>query len=420
MALSRRLSALVRPDLVTAAARFPAPVAMALLATVLIALSIEEVIPRNSERLERALYGAGAVFLAGVACGILLEGGRAVWRVAGQLAAVALGTTAALALYSLWLMPPFLIASLALLVIAAPGFAAGGTPIRFWVFNVRSAFAALVGAVGAGAFVFGFWAILATLRALFDLSIPHRLVGHAAAVGFVLVLPLYWLAFQPRVQDLDAEEPPSDILLRAVVALTDFVFLPLLVIYTVILHAYAAKIAIEAALPRGQIGWMASIFLGLGYFVFLLAVPQLGRLARLRESFRLAWPPATLVPAGLLALALRERVQAYGVTEERYLIGVAAVMAVLLFLAWLPRRRLDPRLVPTVAAGLLLVAAAGPLSAPFQTARSQASVSRRCWMPRAGLPAAVTIRSGRPRGVRRREATFSPSSRSWRDDERCT
>ena len=127
-----------------------------------------------------------------------------------------------------------------------------------------------------------------------------------------------------------------------------------------------------ATLPRGQIGWMVSIFLALGYLAFQLATQRQGPLPALRDFFRLAWPPATLMPAGLLALALRERVQTYGVTEERYLIGIAALAAVLLLLAWVPKRRLDPRLVPAVAVGLLLVAAVGPLSARLLSVRSQA------------------------------------------------
>jgi hypothetical protein len=372
MPLAQRFAVILRPDLLAAGTRFPVPAAAALLATVLIILRVEEVIPPGSDPYERVLSGAGTAFAAGVALGIWLDGRGRPAALAGQLAALAVGVGAGLALYSLWLTPAMLLAALALLTIAAPGFAAGGTPIRCWTFNIRSAFAALVGAVGAGVFVLGFWAILATLGKLFDLSISYRLVSHAGTVGFVFVLPLYWLAFQPRVQELGPDEPPPDILLRAVAVLTDFIFLPLLVAYAAILHAYAAKIAINAVLPRGQIGWMVSIFVGLGYLAFQLATSRQSPLPRLRQFFRRAWPPATLVPAGLLILALRERVQAYGMTEDRYVLAVIAVGAVMLILAWVPKRQLDPRLVPAVAAGLLLIGAFGPIAARLVTVRSQA------------------------------------------------
>jgi hypothetical protein len=369
---ARRFTAVLRPDVLAAATRFPIPTAAAALATVLTILMVEDVISHNSEPSERLLYGAAVAFVAGVAAAIWLDGRGRRTALAGQLAALALGAYAGLILHSLWLTPPMLIAALASLTIAAPGFAPGGTAIRCWIYNIRSGFAALVGAVGIGAFVLGFWAILATLHSLFDLRIPDRLVAHAAAVGFLFVLPLFWLASQPGVQEVDEGET-SDSLPRAVAALTDFIFLPLLVAYAAILHAYAAKIAVDAVLPRGQIGWIVSTFLALGYAAFLLAVPRQSPLPRLRDSFRRAWPPATLLPVVLLALALRERVQAYGVTEERYLLAIVALAAALLVLFWAPKRRLDPRFPPAVAAGLLLIAAIGPAAARLVTVQSQAN-----------------------------------------------
>jgi hypothetical protein len=373
MSLSRRFAAILRPDLLTAAVRFPVPVAAALLAMILIVLRSEDVISRKDELYGRVLYGCAAAFAAGVAGRIWLEArNRPAELLSVQLAAIAIGVGAAFAVNSLWLTPPMLLGCMALLVVAAPGLSAGGTPARFWSFNITSTFAALVGALGAGAFVLGLWAIFETLKTLFDLRLPYRLMGHVTTVGFVLVLPLYWLALQPKVLNLEADEPPPDVQLRALAVLTDFILIPLVVAYTVILHVYAAKIAVDAALPRGQIGWMISIFLALGYLSFLLAFPRHSPLPGLRRLFRLAWPPATLVPIGLLALALRERMQTYGVTEDRYLIGIVAAAAALLIVAWLPKWRLDVRLVPVIAAGLLLIAASGPTAARLMSVHSQA------------------------------------------------
>jgi hypothetical protein len=49
-----------------------------------------------------------------------------------------------------------------------------------------------------------------------------------------------------------------------------------------------------------------------------------------------------------------------------------ALSAMLLLLAWLPRRRLDPRVVPAAAAGLLLIGSVGPLALRSLTVHSQA------------------------------------------------
>jgi hypothetical protein len=374
MTVFERLGAVMRPDLATAAVRFPTPAMAAVLATFVMVAAIEGRIPFGGERFERMLYGAAVAFIAGVAIRIWLEGrNRRNELAAGQLAALAFGVAAAFSLYSLWLTPALLLASLALFAAAAPGFSRAGTLGRFWLFNVRSAFAAVLGAVGAAAFALGFWAVLATLQSLFDVRISWRLVSHATAVGFVLVLPLYWLALQPRVHELHDDEAPPDLLLRAVAALTDFIFLPLIIVYAVILHLYAAKIAVVATLPRGQLGWMASTFLCLGYLAYVLALPRRGLLPGIRSFFRLLWPLATAVPVGLLVLALYQRVQAYGMTEGRYLGAVVALIAGLLILAWRPGRQLDDRLVPAIAGGVLLIGAVGPLAARATTVHSQAA-----------------------------------------------
>ncbi len=368
-----RLGRVIRPDLVSALKRFPIPIAAALVASVTLIMRMEHLLAPDGEYDDRVLLGAATAFATGMAGRILLEGAnRPAGTILSQTVAVFPGLGAALAYSSLWLSPTILIAALALIVIAAPGMSAGGTPIRFWVFNTRSVLAGLIGLVGAGLFVIGLWAILATLRSLFELQISHRLVSYASIVGFSFVLPVYWLSLQPKISEIEDREPLPDMVLRAGAGLTDFIFVPLLAIYAVILHVYAAKIAIDAALPRGQIGWMVSVFLGLGYLTFLLALPEQSPLASARRLFRSFWPPATLIPVGLLALGLQKRIQDYGITEDRYLIAAVALYAALLFLVWLPRRQLDVRLVPAVAAGLLLIGDIGPLSADFMTVHSQA------------------------------------------------
>ncbi len=366
------MAGLVRPDILTAAARFPVAAASAIAATCLIILRTEDIVA-SGDLHEQRLYGLLVAFLASAAFGIWLDG-RGHWAaVAGQIAAIGLGVLGGFALFALWLSPPLLATALALAVVAAPGLARGGSATRFWTYNIRSGFAALIGAAGAAVLFVGLLATLETLKSLFNLNIPYRLWSHASTVSGTLLLPLYWLAFQPRVAALDAEGSPPDILSRAVAAITDFALLPLLVVYTVILHVYAVKIALDGTLPQGRIGWFVSVFLALGYLLFLIAYAPRSPLPRLRRLFRLVWPAATIIPVVLLALALQTRVAAYGITQDRIAIAVIALAAIVLVVAWLPRRSLDPRLVPLVGAALVLVTSIGPLSARLISVQTQSA-----------------------------------------------
>lgn len=363
---------LARADLVAALVRFPVAVAAAAIGTSLVLLRTGTVIPAN-DAFHQALYGLSAAFLAGAAFSLALDGRGRRAAAGGQIAAVAAGLGVGSFAHELWLSYPHVMVALTAFLMAAPGLALGATPIRFWTHNIRSGFAALIGLAGMGVAVLGVFAILWTLGSLFDLRIPDTVHAQVMVVGLGLLLPLYWLAFQPRPGGMEAGEPKPDILLRTVAALVDFAFVPLLLAYAVILHAYGARIAVEGALPRNQVGWFVSVFLALGYLVFLLSFSSSSPLPRLRRLFRLAWPRLTLAPVVLLALALRARVVAYGVTEERVLVGVVALAAALLFAAWCVQRRLDPRLVPLTFGTLALLVAVGPLSAKRLTVQSQSA-----------------------------------------------
>ena len=72
----------------------------------------------------------------------------------------------------------------------------------------------------------------------------------------------------------------------------------------------------KAALPSGEIGWVATTYLVAGYGLYLLADGLPVALCPLRQAFRLAWMPGTAVPLLLLGLATSARIDQYGVTES--------------------------------------------------------------------------------------------------------
>ncbi len=159
---------------------------------------------------------------------------------------------------------------------------------------------------------------------------------------------------------------------RGVSVLVNYVLVPVIFIYAVILHAYAVKIALEQSLPEGQIATIVTIFALGGTGAWLIAWPWRDEGTRLLRWFIRGWFWLTIVPAILLAIAIWRRISDYGVTPDRYgillvAIWVAALTAYLAF----RRNRADMRAILGGFAVLLLIGSAGPMGANGLTISSQ-------------------------------------------------
>jgi hypothetical protein len=84
------------------------------------------------------------------------------------------------------------------------------------------------------------------------------------------------------------------------------------------------------------------------------------------------WALPTIVPLILLALALRQRIADYGLTPQRYDLGLFGVALAIIVLAQIaPRLRGDMRVVPAVGAVCLFLASFGPWGVITASAASQ-------------------------------------------------
>jgi hypothetical protein len=146
---------------------------------------------------------------------------------------------------------------------------------------------------------------------------------------------------------------------------------PLAVFYGAIIYAYIIYIALQGAVPKGQVGYFVGGYAAFGVVVYVLAFPLDDGGRRLIGLFRRYFFFALVAPIGLLAVAAWLRIADHGLTEWRYLLVVVtswlAAMAVL-FIAR-PRSRLA--LLPLSLAVLLLVGGFGPWGATQLSLASQ-------------------------------------------------
>ena len=366
------------PHLKETPLRFPLAFACAVASSAIVILSIHDLSLLDDDQiLGRSLWFCVIgffLFLAGHLLGeslawprprtiliTLAAGGLLAWRVATA------------DLDSFWSsgLNLFLAPACVLAVMAAAFVRARQADDALWHFNRLAwfgcAFGLLAGLVLGG----GLSGAFAALDALFGVKVPGELYGDIWTLSLGLLTPWLALAGIPRsfaAPEVSAEQP---LVPRPIAFLASYILIPLAIGYFAILYAFMVKIAVLWELPKGEVAVLIMGYAGFGVAAHLIAYP-------LRESgpwhvraFHRWFYPALLVPAGLLALAIWVRVEAYGVTEDRYLVMAFAAWLLLLAPFMTLRPATGLKAAPLSLAVLLALGSFGPWGAEELSKRSQ-------------------------------------------------
>jgi hypothetical protein len=192
--------------------------------------------------------------------------------------------------------------------------------------NVQMAWSAVRALLIAGILYLLYAAIAYTIKSLFE--IPHKVwdgwYEQAALLLFCGLAPVLFFAM---------EDCPESIEIRRFWAvLLNWVLTPALLIYTVVLYVYAAKILFTWNLPKGGVAIMVTVF----FVIFLLA--KMLQMLTEPQPFKWFYDHFSLFVLPLLALfwtGVARRLADYGLTESRYyllLVGALMTACVLVFL----------------------------------------------------------------------------------------
>ncbi len=245
----------------------------------------------------------------------------------------------------------------------------GGRGDGFWEYNAALFIRFATAGFYSGVLYFGLVIALATAHSLLGLPTSARTYGRlyvSVAFGFNT-----WF-FLAGVPDPLPDGPSPGGYPAGLRVFTQYILIPLVTLYVVIMYAHMGKIVLEQTWPRGTVGYLVSGFSILGIFTLLLVHPiqdttENRWLRTYARTFYLALFPLVV----LLTLATWRRVAEYGVTERRYLLlalgawiaGIAGYYAL--------RRGRDLRVVPVTLCVVALATAFGPWSAYAVSWRSQ-------------------------------------------------
>jgi hypothetical protein len=369
------------PEQLRSIGRFPVPVAVCIVLTVLLNLQIAEFIAMSDRFEGEVIFASASAALAGLIAALWSNSHR-FSAIAGLIAGLLAAAAAALLQFShgeVYTQDVVAVGGLILATMVAAHFRRGATLDSFWQFNLQLGIAAAMGVVALVIVCGGLSLLLESFRYLFDIPVAGSTYGHIWATGASLLGPLFALAMIP----VNADEPfvagaKPDLMEKSVFYVLNFALTPLVLVYAVMLHIYAAKIAVTAIMPKGQVGRLVLTFGIIGTVTYMVAYPWREVGFRPVRWFMRSWFWLMVIPTLLLTLAVWQRIAEYGVTPERYCLCLFAMwlFAMAVYMG-LTRGRMDLRAIPASVAIALLASSFGPWGAASVSIRSQLGQFRR-------------------------------------------
>lgn len=256
------------------------------------------------------------------------------------------------------------------LAVSVVPYAAVAESHGLWQYNRALLFRFLLATLYAGVLFAGLSLALAAVDNLLGIEVPDAHYGRLFLTLAYFFHPVFFLAGVPsdfREMERSRHYP------AALRVLSVYVMLPLVAVYVTILMLYLGKIVVTGTWPGGWTGYLVSSLAVAGIFSLLVVHPE--RIARERgwiDRYALAFWIAIVPAVVMVLLALWQRIEQYGVTERRYLLGVLAVWLGAIALHRVITRTRDIKGVPLTLAVLGAVTFAGPWSAYAFAERSQA------------------------------------------------
>ena len=198
----------------------------------------------------------------------------------------------------------------------------------FWQYNKSLFIRAFTTILYTGVLFAGLSGAILAITQLFDVDFGSKIYGY---LWFVMALPMSVIIFTAGVPtDINELESSND-LPNGLRIFVQFILIPLVVLYLLILYAYMGKIIIQWSLPQGWVTILIMVFSVLGMLAMLLVYPYQHQ----KENSWVKWYTKgyyiALIPLLILQyIAIFTRIGDYGFTAPRW-----AVLAITVWLTWI-------------------------------------------------------------------------------------
>ena len=267
---------------------------------------------------------------------------------------------------------PFQIASLILflhLVISFVPFINKGSEEDFWEYN-KDLFLNIVESGFYSFFLFaGLSIAILALDKLFGIDIDS--LAYPRLLFFLVGIfnTLYFLSKYPTVYYDNQIKTP----IKAFLIFSQYILIPLVLIYMTILYAYGLQIAFNWELPEGWVSQLSLWFSVVGIFAYLLNYFNYKFSDfKITDYYKKHFFLVLLLPIALVFIAIYRRISEYGITELRYVVALLGVWLLGVALYFNLSKSKNIRVIPiSLSVFVLIPIILGPFSMFNATLSSQ-------------------------------------------------
>jgi len=241
----------------------------------------------------------------------------------------------------------FIIAVTALLghlLVSFVAFLEKNRELGFWQYNKNLFVNIFLTAVFTGVLTGGVELAILAVDKLFDFNFNDNLYADTFYVLAIFGSCFIFLLFNEKGLNTLEKDGTYPIVLKF---FTQFILIPLLLIYVVILYFYSFKILINWELPRGWVSYLILAYSIVGILALLLVYP-------LKEENAKSWVKIfskafyfTIVPLIiLLFVAIFTRILEYGYTEPRYFVFLLALWLLSIVIYFIFNKKSTIKFIP--------------------------------------------------------------------------
>ena len=253
------------------------------------------------------------------------------------------------------------------LLVSFVAFIGHNKELNFWQYNKNLFINTFLTVIFTGVLTGGVLLAILAIDKLFDFNFNSSYYSYTFAFFSIFGSCCIFLLFNEKGLNYLERNGDYPVVLKF---FTQYILIPLLLIYAVILYFYSAKILMNWELPRGWVSYLILAYSVVGILALLLVHP-------LKESATRSWVIIfssifyyTLLPLIiLLFVAIFTRILEYGFTEPRYFVLIIALWltSVVLYFIFIPRSTI--KFVPMSLFIFGIIALIFPYINAFSTAK---------------------------------------------------
>ncbi|TDE45373.1 DUF4153 domain-containing protein [Flavobacterium rhamnosiphilum] len=243
---------------------------------------------------------------------------------------------------------------------------------EFWEFNKQLFLRILTAGLYSVVLYSGLSLAILAVHHLFNVDFYDKIYLHLFFIIAGIFNTLFFLSGVPETNN--GSTPLILKYPKGLKNFTQYVLLPLISIYLVILICYETKILVTLSLPVGWVSNLVLVFAIFGILSFLLVHPIAEETENLWMRTFNRWFYYLLVPLlGLLFWAILYRINLYGFTHERYYVLALSIWLTIVVAYFIIKKEPKIKFIPITMCITALLTILGPQSADTISKNSQLS-----------------------------------------------